>query len=87
VFEGSAKGYGGLVTMRAVVTNGYIDRVEIVDATSEDQAWLDMCVGLPAKIVKEQTTDIDTVSGATFTSAAILNGTTEALQKSMAGGA
>ena len=84
-FEGSAKGYGGQVKMRVAIENGYIDAVEIVDASSEDQAWLDMCVGLPAKIVKEQTTSIDVVSGATYTSAGMLNGATEALQKSMAG--
>ena len=84
-FEGSAKGYGGQVKMRVVIENGYIDAVDIVDASSEDQAWLDMCVGLPAKIVKEQTTSIDVVSGATYTSAGMLNGVTEALQKSMAG--
>ena len=84
-FEGAAQGYGGLVKMRVVIDNGYIDAVEIVDASLEDEAWLDMCVGLPSQIVKAQSTSIDVVSGATYTSAGILNGTTEALQKSMAG--
>ena len=84
-FEGAAQGYGGLVKMRVVIEGGYIDAVEIVDASLEDEAWLDMCVGLPSQIVKAQSTSIDVVSGATYTSAGILNGTTEALQKSMAG--
>ena len=84
-FEGSAKGYGGMVKMQVVVVNGYIDSVTILDASQEDDAWLEMCLGLPAEIVKAQTTSIDVVSGATYTSAGILNGTTEALQKSMAG--
>ena len=84
-FEGSAQGYGGPVKMKVVIDNGYIDAVEIVDASKEDEAWLDMCLGLPAQIVKVQTTNIDVVSGATYTSAGILNGTTEALQKSMSG--
>ena len=84
-FEGSAKGYGGMVTMRVVVKDGYIDDVSIVDASSEDQAWLDMALVLPERIVKEQTTDIDVVSGATYTSVGILNGTTEALRKSAEG--
>ena len=84
-FEGSAQGYGGPVKMRVVVDNGYIDSVEIVDASLEDEAWLVMCQGIPDRIVKEQTTAIDTVSGATFTSAAMLNAVTEGLQQSMAG--
>ena len=86
-FEGSAQGYGGLVKMQVVIDNGYIDSVTILDASKEDEAWLDMCVDLPAKIVKAQTTSIDVVSGATYTSAGILNGTTEALQKSLDGDA
>lgn len=84
-FEGSAQGYGGPVKMQVVIENGNIASVTILDASSEDEAWLDMCVGLPDKIVKAQSTSIDVVSGATYTSSGILNGTTEALQKSMAG--
>ena len=86
VFEGSAKGYGGQVKIQVVIENGYIDSVKILDASSEDQAWLDMTVGLPDRIVKAQSTDIDVVSGATYTSVGILNGATEALKKSLEGG-
>ena len=82
-FEGAAQGYGGLVHMRVTISNGYIDKVEIADASSEDEAWLEMASVLPDRIVKEQTTEIDTVSGATLTSAGILNATTEALNKSL----
>ena len=73
--------------MRVVVKGGYIEDVSIVDASSEDQAWLDMAVVLPERIVKAQTTDIDIVSGATYTSVGILNGATEALRKSAEGAA
>ena len=86
VFVGSAKGYGGQVKMQVTIKNGFIEAVEIVDASSEDKAWLDMAVVLPDQIVEAQSTDIDTVSGATYTSVGILNGTTEALRKSMEGG-
>ena len=84
-FEGSARGYGGLVTMRVTIKDGYIDAVEVVDASSEDKAWLDMAAVLPGRIVDAQSTDIDVVSGATYTSVGMLNGATQALQKSMAG--
>ncbi|MBE6471551.1 MAG: FMN-binding protein [Coriobacteriaceae bacterium] len=84
-FTGSAQGYGGQVAMQVVVKDGYIESVEILDASHEDQAWLDMAVVLPDRIVQAQTTAIDVVSGATYTSVGILNGATEALQKSMAG--
>lgn len=85
VFTGSAQGYGGPVAMRVTIDNGYIDRVEIADAGMEDDAWLEMCLGLPSEIEKAQSTNVDTVSGATFTSSGILNGTAAALQKSLDG--
>ena len=86
VFTGSAKGYGGQVKMQVTIENGYIESVDILDASSEDKAWLDMAVVLPKRIVKAQSTDIDVVSGATYTSVGILNGATEALRKSLEGG-
>ena len=85
VFTGAAQGYGGLVRMQVTIEGGYIDAVEIVDASSEDEAWLDMASVLPERIVAAQSTDIDVVSGATYTSAGILNGATEALRQSMEG--
>ena len=87
VFEGAAQGFGGPVAMRVTIEGGYIDAVEIVDASLEDAPWLEMCLGLPDAIVKAQTTGIDVVSGATYTSSGILNGTTEALRQSLEGGA
>lgn len=86
VFTGSAEGYGGTVTMQVTIENGWIAACEILDASHEDQAWLDMAIVLPERIVEAQTPNIDVVSGATFTSTGILNGVTEALQQSMAGG-
>ncbi len=84
-FTGSAEGFGGTVEMSVTIEDGYITSVDIVDASSEDDAWLEMAGVLVDRIVQEQTTSIDVVSGATYTSAGILNATTEALQKSMAG--
>ena len=86
VFEGAAQGYGGIVKMQVEIVNGYIERVDILDASSEDAAWLDMALVLPDRIVKAQSSDIDIVSGATYTSVGILNATTDALRQSYSGG-
>lgn len=79
VYEGSAKGYGGTVTMRVTIADGYIDKVEQVDVGHEDEAWLKMCQGIPDKIVKAQSPDVDTVSGATFTSTGMINAVKRAI--------
>ena len=85
VFTGAAEGFGGTVEVAVTIENGYIDLVEIVDASHEDADWLDMAIVLLDEIVDEQTSALDVVSGATYTSAGILNATTEALQKSLDG--
>lgn len=87
VFSGAAEGFGGLVEMQATIEDGYITSVDILDASHEDDAWLDMAIVLLDQIEKEQTTNLDVVSGATYTSAGILNGTAEALRQAMGEGA
>lgn len=87
VFTGAAEGFGGLVEMQATIEDGYITSVDILDASHEDDAWLDMAIVLLDRIEREQTTNLDVVSGATYTSAGILNGTAEALRQSMEGSA
>lgn len=84
-FLGTAQGYGGSVTVRVTIDNGYIEQVDIVSAENEDAPYLDQTRRLLTDVVNANTSSVDTVSGATFTSAGILNGVTEALQKSAAG--
>ena len=84
-FLGTAQGYGGAVTVRVTIENGYIDSVDIVNVENEDAPYLDQARRLLTDVVNANTSAVDVVSGATFTSAGILNGTTEALQKSNAG--
>lgn len=83
-FVGSAQGYGGLVSVQVQVTDGYIDSLTLLDASHEDKAWLDMASTLLATIPDKQTTNVDVVSGATFTSSGIINATKSALSGSAA---
>ncbi|MDO4849895.1 MAG: FMN-binding protein [Coriobacteriia bacterium] len=85
VFTGTAQGYGGPVTTQVTVENGYITAVEVVEHSSETEAYFSQAEPLTETVVEAQTTAVDTVSGATFSSAGILNGATEALQQSSAG--
>lgn len=83
-FTGSAQGYGGTVTVQVEIENGYVEEVSIVSADGEDDAYLNMASSLLDEISSEQTTNIDTVTGATYTSAGILNAAMEALEQSNA---
>lgn len=85
VFSGSAQGYGGPVNMQVTIENGYIEDVQVISAPNEDAPYLSQAVKLLDVIKDEQTVNVDTVSGCTYSSVGILNGTKEALEKSNAG--
>lgn len=85
VFTGSAQGYGGPIAMQVAIENGYITDVALVSAPNEDAPYLEQAVKLIPNIVDAQTSNVDTVSGATYSSVGIINATMEALQKSNAG--
>lgn len=78
-YRGSAQGYGGTVTVAVTMKNGYIEKVKAVDHAHEDAAWWDLAKELLETIPEKQSTDVDTVSGATYSSAGILNATKKAI--------
>lgn len=82
-YTGSAQGYGGRISLEVVVSKGNIDEIHVVSATKEDAAYWNMAKQLIPQIIKKQTTEIDTISGATFSSIGILNATAEALNQAI----
>ena len=83
-FEGECEGYRGTVRVRVTVADGKIANVEMLsnvdDAAYFGRAW----AVLPGQVVAKQTTDVDTVSGATYSSEGILGAVADALEKSAA---
>ena len=67
-WEGGAKGFGGMITVLVTVENGTISEIEITSADGEDKAYLSMAEDIIPKIIEAQSADVDTVSGATFSS-------------------
>lgn len=69
--EGGAKCFGGMITVLVTVENGTISEIEITSADGEDKAYLSMAEDIIPKIIEAQSADVDTVSGATFSSTGI----------------
>ena len=80
-YQGEAEGFGGTVAVEVTVEKGKITAVEIVSAQKEDGAYLSMAKDIIPKILEAQSADVDTISGATFSSTGIKNATAEALEK------
>ena len=82
-YQGEAEGFGGTVAVEVTVEKGKITAVEIVSAQKEDGAYLSMAKDIIPKIIEAQSADVDTISGATFSSTGIKNASQEALEKAV----
>lgn len=80
-WEGGAKGFCGMITVLVTVENGTISEIEITSADGEDKAYLSMAEDIIPKIIEAQSADVDTVSGATFSSTGIRDAVSEALKQ------
>lgn len=81
VYTGSANGFGGVIEVEAEIKDGVIETLTIVSAEHEDKAYLDAARKVIDDIVEQQTADVDTVSGATFSSSGIRDAAAQALEK------
>lgn len=82
-YQGEAEGFGGTVAVEVTIEKGKITAVEIVSAQKEDGAYLSMAKDIIPKIIEAQSADVDTISGATFSSTGIKNASQEALEKAV----
>lgn len=80
-YNGEAQGYGGTVSVAVTIQDGTITDVAIISAKQEDAAYFDAAKGVIDEILEAQATEVDTVSGATFSSNGILHAVADALGK------
>ena len=80
-FEGSGTGYGGTITVQVTLEDDTITAVSVVSSPGEDSAYLSQGEKVINSIISEQNTDVDTISGATFSSTGILEAVNDALSK------
>lgn len=82
-FSGSAQGYGGTITMEVTIKDDVITDIKAVSHSGEDAAYWDMAKDMIPQIIQTQNPNVDTVSGATFSSTGIHNAVTIALQNAL----
>lgn len=80
-YEGEAEGFGGPISVSVTVEDGKVTELNILSAEKEDGAYLSMAEDIIPTIIEQQTWDVDTISGATFSSTGIKNATQKALEK------
>lgn len=81
VYEGVGEGFGGKIKVNVTIENDTITSVEIASASGEDPAYLNTAKALINDITDEQSVDVDTVSGATYSSKGIIAAVKAALKE------
>lgn len=78
-YEGSASGFSSGLKVQVKIENGEISDVQVV-SHNETPGFCERAIEtVPAEIISEQSTNVDTVSGATYTSVGIINAVNDAL--------
>ena len=80
-YTGSSQGFGGTITVQVTLASDEITDIQVTSAPGEDSAYLSQGEGVISSIISAQSTDVDTVSGATFSSTGIINAVVDALGK------
>ncbi len=82
-YEGEAEGFGGIIRVSVDILNGRISEVSIMSSDGETPEYMNNARRLLQEICEKQTTHIDVVSGATFSSNGILNAVKNALDNAL----
>ena len=82
-YTGEADGFGGTIQVEVKIEKSKIAEINVVSAEKEDGAYLSMAKDIIPKIIDAQSADVDTVSGATFSSTGIKNASEQALEKAV----
>ena len=80
-YEGSALGFGDTITVAVTIRNGAITDLSVLDADGEDRPYYNQALTVLDEILSAQSTEVDTVSGATLTAEGLINAVADALGK------
>ncbi len=80
-YTGSGKGFGGTISVKVTVKNGKIKSINVTSASGETASYFNKAKGIIPKMISGQTTNVDAVSGATYSSNGIIKAVRNALSK------
>lgn len=80
IYYGTAEGYSGNVSVAVVIQEKSIKAILITE-TSDDEAFFQRAMGVVKNVLRTQRTEVDTVSGATYSSKGILGAIQNALKQ------
>ena len=86
-YTGTATGYGSGLTVEIVLLDNTITSINIISHNEKNSQYYSKAFSkVPSSILNDQSLDVDTVSGATFSSVGIINAVNNALSKALIDG-
>ena len=83
-YEGTGTGFRGKITVLVTVSDGKISQIVVSQNEADDKAYFDKASnGVIGNIINKQSTSVDTVSGATYSSNGIIEAVENALKKAV----
>ena len=79
-YEGVGVGFAGKIKVKVVVEEGKIVSIEVTEVEADDAPFVAKAKGVIESILQYQTMDVDTVSGATYSSKGIIAAVRNALE-------
>lgn len=84
-YYGSGTGFNGEVKVKVVIADGQISDISVV-SHNDDSSFMGQAEGLISDIISSQSTNVDAVSGATYSSGGIINAVRAALKQAAVNG-
>lgn len=82
-YEGSAYGFGDLITVSVTLKDGKMTDISVLSADGEDKPYYKQAVSVLNEMLEAQSTEVDTVSGATLTADGLIDAVADALGKAV----
>lgn len=81
IYEGSAYGFGDVIRVSVTIQNGKMTDIAVLDASGEDKPYYKQALPLLDEMLAVQSSEVDTVSGATLTAEGLIGAVENALGK------
>lgn len=82
-YQGTGTGFKGKITVKVTIKYSKITQIQIVKNEKDDAAYFNRALGVIDNIIALQRTDVDVVSGATYSSNGIIEAVKNALKKAL----
>ena len=80
-YEGTSHGFGGPIKVRVVIKKGKIKSIKVLSHSGETPSYFNKAKSVIKRILNAQNPNVDTVSGATYSSGGIREAVKNALKK------